>query len=46
MRILPEQQISPDVNETTMFGSSYFLDPDGIMLEFCAWAREPQDGDV
>ncbi|ETX04842.1 VOC family protein [Candidatus Entotheonella palauensis] len=41
-----EQQISAEVNETTMFRSIYFLDPDGIMLEFCAWAREPHDGDV
>lgn len=41
-----EQQISPDVNETTMFRSIYFLDPDGIMLEFCAWARQPHAGDV
>lgn len=38
--------VSPDVNKTTFIRSIYFLDPDGIMLEFGAWARELNENDV
>lgn len=31
--------VSPEVNETTFVRSIYFHDPDGIRLEFAAWAR-------
>jgi len=30
---------STQINETTFVRSIYFMDPDGIMLEFAAWTR-------
>ena len=40
-------QISPTVNASTFVRSIYFLDPDGIQLEFAAWTREMGgEGDV
>lgn len=33
-------------NETTFIRSVYFMDPDGIMLEFAAWTRELHDRDA
>jgi len=40
------QQITPTVNATTFVRSIYFLDPDGILLEFAGWTREFGEGDV
>lgn len=39
------RQTSAEVNETTFVRSIYFRDPDGIQLEFAAWARDlrPED---
>ncbi len=39
-------QTSPEVNDTTFCRSIYFFDPDGILLEFCAWARPLTEQDV
>lgn len=33
------RQYSETVNETTTIRSIYFMDPDGIVLEFAAWTR-------
>ena len=38
--------ISLDVTDTTFVRSVYFFDPDGIMLEFAAWTRALDAGDV
>jgi len=38
--------ISAGVNETTFVRSIYFMDPDGILLEFAAWTRELDERDV
>ncbi|TVS12747.1 MAG: VOC family protein [Gammaproteobacteria bacterium] len=41
-----ENGASPEITPTTFVRSLYFRDPDGIMLEFAAWAREvgtPED---
>jgi len=35
-----ESQIAEEENELVFISSIYFLDPDGIMLEFAAWNRE------
>jgi catechol 2,3-dioxygenase-like lactoylglutathione lyase family enzyme len=40
------RQVSPTINESTFVRSIYFLDPDGILLEFAAWTRELGEGDV
>jgi catechol 2,3-dioxygenase-like lactoylglutathione lyase family enzyme len=41
-----ERGASPEVNATTFVRSIYFRDPDGIQLEFAAWARPLTDEDV
>lgn len=41
-----EQQASPTLTPTTFVRSIYFLDPDGILLEFAAWTRELTAEDV
>jgi len=41
-----ENQASDDINETTFVRSLYFKDPDGIQLEFAAWARALTADDV
>ena len=39
--------MGPKGDETTWIRSIYFMDPDGIMLEFACWTREiGQEGDV
>jgi catechol 2,3-dioxygenase-like lactoylglutathione lyase family enzyme len=39
--------MAPKGDETTWIRSIYFMDPDGIMLEFACWTREiGQEGDV
>src|SRR5262245_2132003 len=40
------RQITTTVNDTTFVCSIYFLDPDGILLEFAGWTREFGEGDV
>ncbi len=40
------EQTSPEVTDTTFCRSIYFFDPDGILLEFCAWARPLTEQDV
>ena len=40
------RQVSMEVTETTFVRSIYFFDPDGICLEFAAWTREMNAGDV
>lgn len=34
-----DAQVAPEVTESVWVSSIYFLDPDGIMLEFAAWQR-------
>ena len=41
-----ENQASREITPTTFVRSIYFLDPDGIQLEFAAWTREMTDDDV
>lgn len=41
-----ETQASPTITPTTFVRSIYFLDPDGILLEFAAWTRELDERDV
>lgn len=41
-----ERQASPTWTPTTFVRSIYFIDPDGILLEFAAWTRELNDDDV
>jgi len=41
-----ETQASMTLTDTTFVRSIYFLDPDGIMLEFAAWTRELDERDV
>ncbi len=41
-----DEQASPEVNETTFVRSIYFKDPDGMQLEFAAWARALNADDV
>ncbi len=41
-----ETQASPELTETTFVRSIYFLDPDGVLLEFAAWTRELDERDV
>lgn len=41
-----ENQASPEINETTFVRSIYFKDPDGILVELAAWARELTEADV
>lgn len=38
--------VSPEVNETTYVRSIYFVDPDGVRLEFAAWVRELTEDDI
>ncbi|HJN95452.1 MAG: glyoxalase [Gammaproteobacteria bacterium] len=40
------QQASPTITDSTFVRSVYFLDPDGIMLEFACWTRELDERDV
>ena len=40
------QGSSPEMNESTFVRSLYFKDPDGIQLEFAAWARPLTEADV
>ncbi len=37
------RQSSETVNETTFVRSIYFMDPDGILLEFASWLRPLRD---
>jgi len=39
-------QASPELTPSTFVRSIYFKDPDGILLEFAAWARELTEDDV
>ena len=41
-----EAQASLSITDTTFVRSIYFKDPDGILLEFAAWTREMNEGDV
>jgi catechol 2,3-dioxygenase-like lactoylglutathione lyase family enzyme len=41
-----ENQASLKITPSTFVRSIYFLDPDGIQLEFAAWTRELNDDDV
>ena len=41
-----ENQASKEITPTTFVRSIYFLDPDGIQLEFAAWTRELDESDV
>ncbi len=41
-----ENQASPEITPSTFVRSIYFKDPDGILLEFAAWARELTEDDV
>ena len=41
-----ERTVSPEVNATTFVRSIYFRDPDGMQLEFAAWARPLTKDDV
>ena len=34
-----DEQVAPEVTDRVWVSSIYFLDPDGIMLEFAAWQR-------
>jgi catechol 2,3-dioxygenase-like lactoylglutathione lyase family enzyme len=38
--------MSAEVTDTTFVRSIYFMDPDGIMLEFAAWTRDLDERDV
>ena len=38
--------IAADVHDGVFVRSIYFMDPDGIMLEFAAWTRELGPDDV
>ena len=39
-------QASKEITPSTFVRSIYFLDPDGIQLEFAAWTREMNESDV
>lgn len=41
-----DQYLPAEPNEDTFVRSLYFKDPDGITLEFAAWGRSLEDGDV
>ncbi len=41
-----DAQVSAEMNETTFVRSIYFLDPDGMLLEFAGWSRELTSDDV
>jgi catechol 2,3-dioxygenase-like lactoylglutathione lyase family enzyme len=41
-----ENQASPTLTPSTFVRSIYFLDPDGILLEFAAWTRALDERDV
>jgi len=41
-----ENGASAEISPSTFVRSIYFLDPDGIQLEFAAWTREMNDSDV
>ena len=41
-----ENQVSPEITDTTFVRSIYFKDPDGILLEFASWTRELDQSDV
>jgi hypothetical protein len=41
-----EWGITKDVGPGVFMRSVYFLDPDGILLEFACWTRELSPGDV
>ncbi len=38
--------VSKEVHEATFVRSIYFMDPDGILLEFAAWTRQLTEADV
>ncbi len=38
--------VSREMHEGVFVRSIYFMDPDGILLEFAAWTRELSDADV
>jgi catechol 2,3-dioxygenase-like lactoylglutathione lyase family enzyme len=38
--------MSDGVHEGTFVRSIYFMDPDGILLEFAAWTRQLTEADV
>ena len=38
--------MSDEVHEGTFVRSIYFMDPDGILLEFAAWTRQLTEADV
>jgi catechol 2,3-dioxygenase-like lactoylglutathione lyase family enzyme len=40
------RQVSREVNEGTFIRSFYFMDPDGILLEFATWLRVMREDDV
>ena len=39
-------QVSAEMNENVFVRSIYFFDPDGILLEFAAWTKEPGPDDA
>ena len=41
-----DKQVSEDISPSTFVRSIYFKDPDGMQLEFAAWARELTAEDV
>jgi catechol 2,3-dioxygenase-like lactoylglutathione lyase family enzyme len=41
-----ELGMSKKVHDGTFVRSIYFMDPDGILLEFAAWTRQLTEGDV
>ena len=41
-----ESGVAADISPSTFVRSIYFKDPDGTQLEFAAWARELDAGDV
>lgn len=40
------EQAHPELTPSTFVRSIYFMDPDGIQLEFAGWARELTDNDI
>jgi hypothetical protein len=40
------RQVSREIHEGTFIRSFYFMDPDGILLEFATWLRAMRPDDV
>ena len=41
-----EYQVSKDVTDRVFVRSVYFMDPDGVCLEFAAWTKTFDDSDI